>query len=241
MKRLLLFLALLLPLPVLGQEIRSAPLLNGYDVTSTSYIYTAYLGQNNSPFGAPNTGRGRIKTAGSSTTVTENVAGELPFTSIAIGDLLIFVLPADVASGTKTYVSVTAKASGASITVSTAVDLTGGVSFSYYKAQRGTAATDGWIGVGQDPKKSWSWEIVSIAAASIEVIIQCKDDYLGAPLVPVYPPVSSETDECYTGSFSAAKVCKFSTVLPYGACRFGLKVTTDGGVQNVKAGYQAGK
>lgn len=243
MKRLLAMLLLgALTLPSVAEELQhSAPLINAYDVASTSYIYTSYLGQNGSQYGAPIAGAGNIKTTGSSTTVVSNTASAAALLPLSVGDLVLFTLPANAGLGTKTAVNVTAKASNDSMTVSTAVDLTGGVSYTYLRASRGTGATIGWLNVAGDAKKTFSWTIATINATSIEVQIQCIDDYLNAPAITVYPPVPSQTDTCYTGSFTAAKTCKFVMYEPYAACRFGLKVTTDGGAQSVTAGYLGAK
>lgn len=231
-------LGLLIAPALVGEEIQhSALLINAYDVTSTSYIYTDYLGQNGSPTGAPIPGPGAIKTTGSSTTVVSNVASSSALLPLSVGDVVIFTLPANAGTGTKTAVNVTAKASNDSMTVSSAVDLTGGVTYTYLRANRGTGATTAWINVAGDSKRTFSWTVATINAASIEVQIQCVDDYLNAPAITVYPPVTSLTDTCYTGSFTAAKTCKFVMYEPYAACRFGLKVSTDGGVQSVTAGY----
>jgi len=238
MKRLLPLLFLLLAGPVVAQSLRSAPLFYKYDVSSGSAIYGTFLGQNGDPFGGSKSvpTQARIKTAGSSTTVTEETASTNPFTSVAAGDILIFPV-----AGVQTTVLVTARASAASITVDTAVDISAGTTFRYYSASRGTGATTGWLRVADDGEKTWSWTIATINATNITVSIQCIDDYTGAPAVTVYPPVTSLTDTCYTGIFTAAKTCKFVATEPYAACRFGMLVTGDAGAQSVTAGYQGRK
>ena len=239
MKRLLAALLLgLLALPLRGDQIQhSTLLLNAYDLSSTSFIYTSYLGANGSPFGAPITGYASIKTAGSSTTVVSNVASSGAFTPVSVGDLLIFTLPANAGSNTRTAVSVTARASADSITVSSAVDLTGGVPYTYLRASRGTGATVGWIPTSGDAYKTFSWTIATINATSITAQVQCIHDYLNAPAITVYPPVTAETDTCFTGIFTAAKTCNFVMREPYAACRIGFKIDTDGGTQSITAGY----
>lgn len=235
MKRLLFSALLFLATAVGAQDLRSAPLFLRYDVTSGAAIYGAFRGQNGDSFsGSMSTPTmARIKTAGSSTTVTEETASTNPFTSIAVGDMLI-VAPA---GGTQTNLLVTARASAASITVDTAIDLSAGASFRYYRGERGTTATSGWLRVSSDGEKTWSWTISTINATNIQVIIQCQDDYVGAPAVQVYPPVTSVTDTCYTGIFTTTKTCKFVATEPYGQCRLGLFLTGDVGAQVFTAGY----
>lgn len=229
---ILAFLPSLLP----AQDLRSTVLRLRYDVTSTSYVYGAFLGANGSTFGAPisPSGNNRCKTSGSSTTVTEETASTDPFAPVSVGDILQVTIPA---TGVRTSVVVTAKASAASITVEPAVDLTAGSAFTYLRTSVGTGDTLGWIPVSGDGEKSFSWTIATINATSIQATIQCVDSYIGAPYVTIYPPVTSETDTCFTGSFTAVKTCKFFFVDPYAACRLGFKVTGDAGAQSITAGY----
>jgi hypothetical protein len=114
-----------------------------YDVDVTALTYCVPTG---GPFADPISVTQRIKTTGSSTTVTEFVTGGAPFTNVVVGDALAIRTPN---STTTTLVSVVAKASAASITVDTAITLsdTAGHPFSYYHHVCGTTDNDGWFAV----------------------------------------------------------------------------------------------
>jgi hypothetical protein len=104
-----------------------------YQLDSASYIYCVT--------GPVQQGPGRVKTTGSSATVTAVAGLDDPFTNVAVGDELIF------GSGIGTERVVTARASATSITVDSAVNLndTAGFQFTYAHPSCGTGATDGWF------------------------------------------------------------------------------------------------
>lgn len=105
-----------------------------YDLDATTYKY----GRIGGPQGLPVQGKYGLSTVGSSTTVTA-VAGT-PFDPVNIGDVIVFQK-----GETRIIRKVATKASGSSITVDTAVDLSGGYAgWFFYPFRIGTAATDGW-------------------------------------------------------------------------------------------------
>lgn len=133
---------------------------------------------------------GRVITSGSSTTVTEQTAGELPFRDLVVGDLL----RVDRVLGTGTVVdivAITAKASGASITVDTAVDWqngTAGMNAKFKHPVCGQAVTDGWFNVA----KYADWTVVVTYSqgdfgAGLDWRVECRDAGSQAQPVQVFP------------------------------------------------------
>jgi hypothetical protein len=93
-------------------------------------------------FDPPQTALGQAKTSGSSTTVTAvtGIGNDTPFSVLGVGDEIYLNGPSITYVGT-----VTAKASGASITVDTAVNLgTGGTGFMYRTLTCGYDDNAGW-------------------------------------------------------------------------------------------------
>lgn len=90
-----------------------------YDIQSGTVVYPR--------LSAPRQGGGAIETSGSSTTVTAVVAGSLPFALLGVGDM-IMIRGKD---GVVSRRNITAKASGDSVTVNSAIDLTGGFHFEW--------------------------------------------------------------------------------------------------------------
>jgi hypothetical protein len=105
-----------------------------YQLDSATYIYCMT--------GPAVQGPGRVKTSGSSATVTAVAGLDDPFTNVAVGDELMF------ATGTALQARVvTARASATSITVDSVINLgvTTGFGFTYAHPACGTAVTDGWF------------------------------------------------------------------------------------------------
>lgn len=218
MKKLLLALAALaLPSSALAQQ-AMAWSVYAYDVTAASYTYCALQGQNGDPFAEPYLGTAKIKTTGSSTTVEENVVGTNPFANLAVGDMIL------VRRGTVTdRVSITAKASAASITVSSAVNWSAGYDFRWLDLTCGTGTTDGWFGVGAFYNVDVTVEWVTKNATSLDFQTECA---IG-PGLPVILETKSATAVGQWGPTITAGV--------YDRCRVGMKLTADTGAQVVNA------
>ena len=137
MRRLLTLALILVPalcaaqLPPASRTDRN--IVAKYQLDSASYIYCMT--------GPTNPGPGRVKTSGSSATVTAVAGLDDPFTNVAVGDELIF------GSGIGTERVVTARASATSITVDSAVNLdtASGFEFTYAHPACGTGVADGWF------------------------------------------------------------------------------------------------
>lgn len=228
MKKLVLALLGLLAAaaPVAAQQ-SMAWVVYANDVSAAAYTYCVMTGQNGDPFGEPRIGPSRIKTVGSSTTVTEVTAGSLPFAALAVGDMI------EVRRGAVTdRVSITAKASGASITVSSAVSWAGGtvesggaagVDFRWRDLACGTAVTDGWVGTGTFHTIGVTIEWVTKNATSLDFQTECA---IG-PGLPIILETKSATAVGQWGPTITAGV--------YDRCRVGLKLSTDTGAQVVNA------
>ena len=232
MKILRAFAALLLVAPLLfSSEQRSANFAYNYDVDSATLTYVRLLGQNGDAFGGTIPGVSTIKTTGSSTTVEENVVGALPFTNIAVGDVLVVAR-----STTITDVRVVvAKASGASITIDIAADWSAGFSWRWYDQQAGTTSSDGWLDVGGYDNVSLTVQYEQGDLDGLRARWECRTQTLGAAPVIVYP---GETSDCGIGGTLSTDRCNFATagttarltvlVEPnvFSSCRVGLAFAT---------------
>lgn len=220
MKKIFLLLFLL---PALAgaqpTEQRSAQLLSSYDVASTGYIYCRLLGTNANPFGAEIQGVGLAKTTGSSANIAEAVADANPFAGLAVGDILIFRI-----AGVTYQRRIITYTSDSAVVVNTAIDLgSTGVPFTYLKQSCGTAATDGWIDVALSGEINFVRDITTINATSIESQVECRVNGTGAIIL----------DTKTIGTTGA-----YSYIVPtaaWDACRLGVKVSTDTGIQAITA------
>jgi hypothetical protein len=152
MKMLRFVTALGLVLVLAGAATAQGPARDGqlallYNVDATALTYCTLR---NGPFNEPSQIVPRIKTTGSSTTVTEFTASTNPFSNVVVGDVLVILTPTATAPDATTVVAVTAKASAASITVDQAINLAdaAGHKFSFYHHVCGTTDADGWFSAG---------------------------------------------------------------------------------------------
>jgi len=229
-KVILLLAALALATPLWAQssqELR-ANFAHLYDLDSTSLTYCVMTG-NGSPFGPPNAGTLNVETSGSSATVTA-VSGT-PFTDLAVGDTITGYL----STGVSNTVVIVAKATGAEVTVSSAVnwDETGGVPFTWWDQTCGTAATNGWIPVLPAKYVGFSVYYVQGDLDALSVTIECRRSGIGAQPEIVYPGPDSN---CGNDGTLGTNECEFATdpaelgvvdIAPtYRECRVGLRVKT---------------
>jgi hypothetical protein len=201
-----LLTALALAAPAGAQTIQAGNLAHLYDVDSATLTYCTVAGAGGSVFGGPIDSLVRIKTVGASTTVTEFTAATNPFTPIAVGDTLL--IP-DITGVFQPRV-VVAKASNASITVSSAITLTGtaGHPWRYLKSACGTAATSGWVGVEGFSRVSMTVQYEQGDLTALVARWECRPRALGAQPVIVYP---GETSDCGLGGTLAVDRCSFAT------------------------------
>lgn len=223
------------------QSVNKARSVSKYDLDSTDFIACVYTGQDGNPWAAPRPGSGttgtsgaNIKTSGSSTTVTEVTSGALPFGLLAVGDQ-IFV------NGNIRYI--TAKASGASITVDSAINIENGGNgypFTWNKRSCGTGASDGWISVSGLSRYFLSFHLNQMNATSIEAKWECRNSTDDTNPVNVYP--GTLTSGVCPGGTVASNACSYTAAgqntrtdvlvenMPYESCRISMKISTDDGV-----------
>ena len=204
-----------------------------YNLASASLIYCTG--------GKWRPGFGTLITSGSSTTTTDFVATQDSFDAVAVGDIIM---------ATGLIRQVTAKASADSITVDSAWDLgTAGVGWQFISYSCGTAATDGWLPSGTFHNNTYTLEITTLNATSIDVRLECRSAAPGAAPVPVYPSTSGSGDNCAGGTHTGG-FCNFTSatgaalavrdVGEWNECRWGMKINTDTGTQAITA-YSEGK
>lgn len=188
----------------------------GYDVTTAGYTYGRFQPQFRSlPKPA--------KTSGSSTTTVDVTSGDNFASPLAVGDELWEP------SG-ELRRSVTAKASDASITVSSAWDLGTGKHLHYRKFYSGTAATDGWIGVGHLTSKVVILEVATLNATSVTFTIEGRVP--GSSPTTIY---SSAAQTAVTVSGGVNSLAPIEIPESVDAIRIGVKVDTATGAQSVSA------
>ena len=191
------------------------------DTSAASLTYCTMQGINGDGFGKPVLISTRIKTSGSSTSVTEETASTFPFTNVSVGDMII-VKRGDVV-GTTDKVAVIARADASNITVSSAVNWSTGYSFSWLKKVCGTTTADGWFAITGFNNIQSTVEWVTKAGTSIDYSLECSIGP-GLPIV--------------VNAASATAVGQWSTVVTagiYDRCRLGLKISGDSGTNLVNA------
>lgn len=177
-----------------------------WDVDSDTVTYPKLVGQNGrSCPPAAIAGPSKIETSGSSATVTESVSGALPFTELLVGDVLAVRRP----SGAVDLRVIDAKASGASITVHSAVDWSTEFAWSWYSFAEGTAVTDGWVDTSglQELAVEVLYEQGDLATG-LNFQVECKSSTLGGEGLIVYP--IETTDGCGLGAYDAGQ-CQLAT------------------------------
>lgn len=218
MKRLLgLFLVLLLTpflnQPLAAQEVKKATVLYQFDVDSGTENFVKLTGADGTVFGADRvvqTAGAKISTSGSSTTVSATTALTVPFADLGVGDIILVKIGPDAAPSIR---YITAKASGDSVTVNTAIDLSAdatGYFFKWRKKVSGTTAADGWFDVSTlsplDRTITVQYDQGDLDALLVRW--QCRVRSLDTQPVTVYP---GESDGCGTGGTLASGFCSFAT------------------------------
>jgi hypothetical protein len=219
------------PLLFSAEVQRSANYAYNFDVDLATTTYVRMSGANGDPFGGSRQGTGSIKTVGSSTTVTENVASTNPFRDILAGD----VIQVSRSTTAIDLVVVTAKASDASITVTPAVNWSAGYPWRYWDTQSGTTDADGWISTSGASTVGLHVQYDQGDLDALKVRMECKGDYVGALPLVIYP---GEASDCTPGGTLSGGFCEFTTagitarwstvdMAPvYSACRIGLAFKT---------------
>lgn len=245
MKRLLVLLFGLALAPGLAQaqEVKKATLFYQFDVDSSTVNYPLHTGVDNSPFGADrvvSAAGAKISTVGSSTTVTATTALTVPFALLGVGDVISVKIGGDAAP---VFRIITAKASGDSVTVNAAIDLSAdatGYFFGWRKYVGGTTATSGWFDVSNLTDIAIGVQYDQGDLDALAVRWECRVQSMDTQPQYVHPGASTATGICGPGtpatlstycSFATAGAGQSLTVRDIGKwdeCRIGLKfVTTD--------------
>lgn len=123
----------------------------GYPLSATSYTYCS--------ISLPRPGTGRITTSGSSTTVTRADSTSEPFTNLIVGDMLIPSQPGTsigaAVPGNSLARTITAIGSTHSVTVNSAVDLSGGLGTGYAFTYQTYADESGTTRCGTGNAAGW--------------------------------------------------------------------------------------
>lgn len=213
MLRKLLFLVLLaLPAAAQAQVSQYISVLR-YDLASTSVIYCS---------GGPGwvQGTSTVSTSGSSTTLT--AAADGTFDALSVGDSIYVA---------GSFRRVDAKASGTSLTLSSAINTTA-TGWRYIHYVCGTGADAGAFTIANGTISTLVAEIVTMTATSIDVRYECRTSAPDAGWVVVYP--SAGNNECGAGT-EASGYCQFTAAASlalvvdevWNQCRIGLKINTD--------------
>lgn len=209
----------------------SIPLISDYDNdTVGSYIYCNTLGTGQRSKGDWIPVPIRVKTVGSSATVSAQTAGQNPFANVAVGDELVFFVPGtspagtDLVRGQRTFRYVATRADADTITVAgttTNIDLsipTGGWTFAYRTRSCGTTSADGWVDGSESSTWEWSVQIdQSDAGGGVKTTIEC--EVYGASSLPqtVYTRTTTTYPDRFTLSIAG---------LSYNRCRLGTQLVT---------------
>lgn len=166
-----------------------------------------------------------VKTSGSSTTVSEDTSGDGSFAQISVGDELYNPVTGD-------RVLVTAKASDAEITVSSAVNWAAHTNIQFRKFLSGTGAGDGWIDVEGMDQKTVTFAIDTFTATSISATIEGRNPGQTATTIYSFPDQTAVSVSGIINSITPVKVSE-----QFKELRFGVKLTGDGGAQSISAHF----
>lgn len=224
--------------PAQAQKSISVPLFSDYDLANAgSYVYCITTGATDDVWGPWREVKIKVKTSGSSTTVTSNTASTSAFLNVAIGDELLVTVgdmgllangsAVTTTVGAETRRYVTARASADSITINSAVNWSAGYTF-YFRRRVCSTTSSGWLGVQGLDSITFHFQIDQINATSIDAKVECRVrgsvDFVTTVWSKNYTAVGSDSTGVNLSS------------LDYDDCRLAMKLNTDGGAQKV-TGY----
>jgi hypothetical protein len=224
----LLLVVAMLPRPADAQVPSAVQLpqvvIEGYDLDSTTYVY---------PFSGPLlTGNSRVVTAGSSTTVTASAG--TPFTSLSIGDRIIVTRGDNTVDARTVATCVPACGPTAtSITVTAAVDWTGGFPWSWRRVTAGAGIGDGWYACAKTLAGSCLWVIQvdqQNTTTGIDFRLECELN-VSTGHAPISVFERAAVTVAGIGTVAAPGRFAVDVVNPFDRCRLGIKLTStdDGG------------
>jgi hypothetical protein len=206
-----------------------------YDADSVvpTHTYCKVVPTNGDPWqGTPKSGAGKVKTVGTSLTITSFTGGSSALAGVDVGD----VLTLNLGSSTVTRTVVT-NADDDTVTVDQTIDLaTGfasGVSYTYKTQDCGTGDDDGWIKVESPFQIHVQYDQGDLTYLSVR--LQCRGGTLDDGPVNVIAPA----DACGGNTNDGAGACQLATPGVAGSltwvelsgtfheCRMGLGVSGD--------------
>lgn len=168
--------------------------------------------------GQPVQGRNGVQTAGASTTVT--ATDGTPFDAVTVGAIIVFCSPRPDGKIVRT---VTAKASGSSITVDTAVTLAAGTAFFFWPFKSGTTVDDGWHNVNAWSAITVFVDVTTLGSTTIEANVEVGGGPFSAPVQANTTPVA--VSATVTTSISAVGRRAIEVLSMAQSLRVGLRVT----------------
>lgn len=244
MTKRVLYLALaLLGAPLLwGAEDATALYMYKYDVDSTDVAWCRMLGQQGSPFGGSIPGPGRIKTSGSSVTITSQTALDYSFAGVNVGDMLEIRTAPDTVALRK----VITNADDDTVTVDSAITLSD-VAYRFLRQDCGTAATSGWIDLSGYTNRNITIQYDQGDLGSLDIQVQCKPNFPGAAPIQIFPSCTVGACATYQAYTTVGLASRTSVEIgtPFGSCRVGFKYSTSdaseagANLEQVTVGVQA--
>jgi len=188
-----------------------------YNLTSTSVIY-CQGGESFRP------SSGAVTTSGSSTTLTAS-AGATPFDGLVVGDALVFNVD-------PVLRMITAKASGSSVTISSAINLPNPTPFNFMHFNCGSGAEDGWMPMAKfGNTATLGFEINSqTTATGIDMRLECRSSAPDAQPIQAFPACSPGACNTFQTYVQTATGITARTAIavpePWKDCRVGMKITS---------------
>jgi len=235
--RSLLALLLMAALAHAQQAQTSGYLALDYDLDSATFVYPRLTGANGTPWGGPIGGPNRVKTAGSSTTISAETAGNAPFRDVAVNDVLVITI------GNAVNVRVVlTHPDNDTVTVNTVIDIVTPVGFGYFKSGTGTGADAGWFDVSGNYSISVSPQYdAGDLAGGLDLRVECMPQGINAQPQQAYPDNSAgATNRNFpTASVGYEARATFSVIVAEASlarCRVGIKAGTsdaDGTIERI--------
>jgi hypothetical protein len=186
-----------------GQDTAATTIM--YDADSLTMTYCVTLGTNNNPFGAPSSqGTGRIKTAGSSTSVTSDTALSGALAPISVNDIIYVQRTPAIMD----FAIVVTDTDADNVVVDAAVNWPGNF-YTYRRTVCGTSGDDGWVDTSTATRIMMTIQYDQGDLDNLAWRFECRQASSRSQPVIVYP---SEGDGCGNGGLQAVSgLCDFAT------------------------------
>lgn len=206
------------------QAIRVANYAVAYDVDSATATYCRVEGAQGAIWDpAPIPVGPKVKTTGSSASLTAVTASTGPFALVSVGDL---VVSSNGNLSSPDVRVVIARADADNVTLSSAVDWSTdaqsgtGRTFGFYKTRCGTTSADGWVDVSGSTKKTFYVALEQGDLDSLDWKIECRISNLDQHAVPVYPGTATTCGSDGTSTASGGYCHFLNAIKGTDAARF---------------------